>query len=244
MLKRYTEMRLVTIIFLSIFLMGALLNDARKANSAFQQGNFAEAAELYQQAISQDPDNPRLYFNLAKTLYELGQGDAAVEAYDRYKSLAELPVERSFADYNKGRMLTDQENYQEAVEFFKEALRNNPTDSDTKFNYELAIQRQQEQEQQEQDPESEPGEGEDDQNNPDQQDNQQDEDPDQDSESDQQPGQPEQEDGDSQEQPQPLEMTPEEAQNILDALQQLERELLENQKKESTEPPSRNEKDW
>lgn len=239
-------MKIITLVFLSFFLMAASLNDARKANNAYEEGNYAEAAELYQKAISQDPDNPHLHFNLAKTLYELGQGDAAMEAYDRYKSLTESPVERSFADYNKGRMLTDQENYQEAVEFFRQALINNPNDSDAKFNYELALQKQQEQQQQEQeqDPESEPGEGEDDQDNSDQQDNEQDQDPDQDSESDQQPGQPEQEDGDSQDQPQPLEMTPEEAQNILDALQQLERELLENQKKESTEPPSRNEKDW
>lgn len=222
--------------------MASTLNDARKANSAFQQGNYAEAAELYQQAISQDPDNPRLYFNLAKALYELGQGDAAMEAYDRFKSLTDSPAERSFADYNKGRMLTDQENYEEAINYFREALKNNPNDTDAKFNYELAIQRQQQQE--EQDPESEPGEGDDDPENSDQQDNQQDQDPDQDPQSNQQPGQPEPEDGDSQEQPRPLEMTPEEAQNILDALQQLERELLENQKKESTDPPSRNEKDW
>lgn len=238
-------MRIVPIVFLSIFLMAASLNDARKANSAFEQGNYAEAAELYQQALSQDPDNPRLHFNLARTLYELGEGDAAMEAYDRYKSLTDMPVERSFADYNKGRMLADQENYQEAVDFFREALRNNPNDRDAKHNYELALQKQKDQEQQqEQDPESDSGDDEDDQENSDQQENEQDQDPDQDSESDQQPGQQDQEEGDSQEQPQPLEMTPEEAQNILDALEQLERELLENQKKESTEPPSGNEKDW
>lgn len=241
MYKLYSEMRIVTIAFLSFFLMAATFNDARKANSAFEQGNYAEAAELYEQALSQDPDNPHLHFNLARTLYELGEGDAAMEAYDRYKSLTDQPLERSFADYNKGRMLADQENYQEAVDFFREALRNNPNDRDAKHNYELALQKQKDQEQ---DPESEPGDGEDDQNNSDQQDNEQDQDPNQDSESDQQPGQQDQEESDSQEQPQPLEMTPEEAQNILDALQQLERELLENQKKESTEPPSRNEKDW
>jgi Ca-activated chloride channel family protein len=234
-------MRYVTILLLSFFLTAVSLNDARKANSAFERGNYAEAVDLYRQAISQDPDNARLYFNLAKSLYELGQGDAAIEAYDRFKTLTESPAERSFADYNKGRMLTDQENYQEAINFFREALKNNPNDIDAKFNYELAVKRQQ---QQEQDPQSESGDGEDDPESSDQQDNQQDQDPDQDSESNRQPGQPEPEDGESQEQPRPLEMTPEEAQNILDALQQLERELLENQKKESTDPPSRNEKDW
>ena len=239
-------MRILSILFLSLFLTGASLNDARKANNAFENGNYAEAAELYQQAIAEDPENPHLHFNLARTLYELGQDDAAMEAYDQFKNLTENPGERSYADYNKGRMLTDQEKYQEAVDFFKEALKNNPNDSDAKYNYELARQKQQEQSQQEQqeDSESDSNEGDEDQENSDQQDNQQDQEPDPNSESNQQPGQPEEEDGDSQEQPQPLEMTPEEAKNILDALQQLERELLENQKKESTEPPSGNEKDW
>ena len=39
-------------------------------------------------------------------------------------------------------------------------------------------------------------------------------------------------------------MSREEAENLLDALEQLERELLENQKKEATEASSDNDKDW
>ncbi|MEX0944471.1 MAG: tetratricopeptide repeat protein [Balneolaceae bacterium] len=225
------------------------MNDARKANNAFERGDYAESVQLYRQAIDQNPEDARLHFNLARALYELGEGDAAMEAYDRFKNLTDSPVEQSFADYNKGRMLTDQENYGEAVDFFREALKKNPNDPDAKYNYELALQKQQEQENQQEQSESDSDENDDEQDDSQQQDNQQDQDQDQEqdpnSDSQQQSGQPEPEEADSQEQQQnPLEMTPEEAQNILDALEQLERELLENQKKESTEPPSGNEKDW
>lgn len=236
-------MRVVFLALMMIFLTASSVNDARKANSAFERGDFAEAAELYRQAIDQNPDDARLYFNLARTLHELGESEAAMEVYDRFKSMTESPADQSFADYNKGRMLTDMGNYQDAIDYFREALMNNPNDTDAKFNYELAVRKQQEQEN-EQSPPDDTEDSEGDQDDSQSQDNQQDQDQNQDQDNQQQPGQPDQDERDSQEQQQPLEMTPEEAQNILDALEQLERELLENQKKESTNPPSRNENDW
>lgn len=237
-------MRAVFLIFLYLFLSASAVNDARKANTAFERGAYSEAVQLYQQAIEQNPEDARLHFNLARALYELGESDAAMESYDRFKSLTESPSDQSFADYNKGRMLTDMGNYDEAIDFFREALINNPTDPDAKFNYELAVRKKQDQESEQDSSDSEESDG--DQDNPQPQENQQeqDQDPDQDSENRQQPGQQDQENSESQPQDRPVEMTPEEAQNILDALEQLERELLENQKKESANPPARNEKDW
>ncbi len=234
-------MRIITFLFLIIFLTASSVNDARKANSAYERGDYSEAVQLYRQALEQDPDNAKLYFNLAKSLYELGQTDDAMEAYDRFKNLTDSPAEQSMADYNKGRMLADQELYDEALNYFREALINNPDDPDAKHNYELALRKMQQQEQdQDQQPEQEPGD--DDQDNG-QQDNQQ-QDQDQQSDDDQQPGQPQDQPGERDHDPAPLEMSREEAENILDALEQLERELLENRKKESSESQSGNDKDW
>lgn len=232
------------IIFL--FLTASSVNDARKANSAFERGDYAEAAQLYQQAIEQNPDDARLHFNLARTLYELDESDAAMESYDRYKALTESPADRSYADYNKGRMLTEMGNYDEALDFFREALINNPNDPDAKFNYELAVRKKQDQENEQESSESDDNEGDEDDSQSDdsQQDQDQDQEQNQDPDNQQQPGEPEQDENESEQQERPLEMTPEEAQNILDALEQLERELLESQQKESTNPQARNEKDW
>ena len=237
-------MRAVFLVTIFICLTASSVNDARKANSAFERGEFAEAAQLYQQSIEQNPDDARLHFNLARALYELGESDAAMESYERFKSLTDSPLNRSFADYNKGRMLTDMGNYDEALDYFRDALINNPNDPDAKFNYELAVRKKQDQESDQESSESEDGDG--DQDESQSQDSQQDQDqgPNQDPDNQQQPGQQNQDEIESQQQERPLEMTPEEAQNILDALEQLERELLENQKKESTNPPASNEKDW
>lgn len=217
-----------------LFFTASSLSDARKANSAFERGDYREAAALYRQAIMQDPDNPRLHFNLGNALYHLGEQDQAFEAYQRFQSLTELQQEQSLADYNKGRMLTDQERYEEALDHFRQALIRNPADTDAQYNFELASRRLQEQQEQQQ---QEPDSGEQDQDDQNEnQDDQQPPQPDSDQQSD--------ENEDPGEQPAPLDMTPEEAEAILDALEQLERELLENQKKESTESQSGNERDW
>lgn len=229
----------LNIALLLILLTASSLSDARRANSAFQRGEYREAVELYRQALLQDPDNPRLHFNLGNALYQLGEPELAFESYQRSQSLTELQQEQALADYNKGRVLTDQERYEEALEQFRQALIRNPYDADAQHNFELASRRLQEQQEQEQQPQPEPDSG-----DQDQQDQDQDQDQQQPPGSDQQPGDDQNQDQESGEQPSPMAMSPEDAEAILDALEQLERELLENQKKESTQSQTRNERDW
>lgn len=243
-------MRVIFFLILFLFLTASSVEDARKANEAFENGNYQQAAELYRQAIEQDPENAKLHFNLAAALHKLGQTEEAMQAYDRFESLSESPQEQSFASYNQGTMLTEENKYEEAAELFREALKKNPNDPDARHNYELALQKQQQQEQQQQQ-QNQDSDQNDQQQNQDQQqqqdgnnDQQQDQNQNQQQPSDGQQNQEQQENEQRQPQPQPTEMTPEEAQNILDALKQLERELLENMKKESSETPSTNEKDW
>lgn len=242
-------MRYLSLLILAFFFTAASIDDARKANEAFEDGKYEQAAELYRQAIEDDPDNARLHFNLASTLYKLGRTEEAMQSYDRFENLSDSSQEQSYASYNQGNILTEENKYKEAAEYYREALRKNPNDPDARHNYELALQRQQQQEQQQQQ-NQDSGQNQD-QENQDQQEQQQGtNDQNQDQNQDQQPpnnGQQQdqqEQDEQRQPQPQPTEMTPEEAQNILDALEQLERELLENMKKESSETQSTNDKDW
>mgnify|MGYP006307977237 FL=1 len=151
---------------------------------------------------------------------------------------------RALADYNQWTMLTDQEEFQQAAELFREALKKNPDDEDARHNYELALRRQQEQEQQQQQQDSNQEE----QSNEQQQNQQQQQDGENEQDQNQQQQQPQDQpnnpEDQGEQQPSPTEMTPEEAENILDALAQLERKLLEDMKKESEQTQSQNEKDW
>jgi len=240
-MSRFLKIILITVF--SFLVSASAVNDARKANEAFRNGDFETAVNLYQSAISQNPDDSRLYYNLGNALSKLGMAEEAKAAYEQFKNLSDDPVQQSLADYNTGTMLTESEQYEEAMEYLRNSLIKNPDDDDARYNFEMAmrkLQQQQEQEQQEQDQQD--GEGDQDQDQDQQQqddgDQQQDQQPE--GQQDQQPQDQEQDQG---ELPQPQQLTPEEAENILNALEQLERELLENRKKESTETTS-NEKDW
>lgn len=238
-------MRFILFLLIGFLVSGFAVNDARKANKAYEQGNYEEAVQLYRSAIEQEPDNANLYFNLGNALAKTGNHDEAARAYEQYRSMTGNPAQESLADYNQGRMLTDAENYEEALNYFREALKKNPDDTDARYNYELAKQKLQQQEQnQDQQQQNNQDQNRD---NQDQEQNQQDQNQDQQQNEQQQNNQQQNPDSDRQnqeQQPRPQELTREEAENLLDALEQLERQLLENQKKESSQSNTRNEKDW
>ncbi|MGM0460633.1 MAG: tetratricopeptide repeat protein, partial [Bacteroidota bacterium] len=143
-------MKQIFIALFGFFLIAASLNDARKANDAYKSGDFETAVELYRQAIESNPDDARLHFNLGSALAKLGSAEEAVQSFERAKQLMDDPRRQSMADYNAGTALSEAEMYDEALNFFRSSLRNNPEDEDAKHNYEMAIQKQQEQEQQDQ----------------------------------------------------------------------------------------------
>ena len=236
------QIKVLLLVLLSLLLMASALNDARKANEAFRNGDYETAVQLYRSAISQQPDDARLYYNLGTALSKLGRGEEAMEAYSQFRGLTDNPRERAMADYNAGTMLSENEMYDEAAELFRSALIQNPDDDDARHNFEMALRRQQEQQEQEQQQQQDQqdGDGEQDQDQQQQDDGDQQQDQQPEGQQDQQPQDQEQDQG---ELPQPQELTPGEAENILNALEQLERELLENRKKESTERV-RNERDW
>lgn len=245
-------MRTILIIILGFLISASSLNDARKANEAYRNGDYETAVELYQQAIEQNPDDARLHFNLGSALAKLGESEQAAGAFETAKQLMDDPEQQAMADYNAGTMFSEQEMYDEAVKYYRNALRNNPNDADAKHNYEMALRKQQEQEQEEQDSDDSDDEQNEDEEEQDQQQDQNENEDEQDQEEEQnqneqnqqQDGSPEDEESDQQQMPQPDEITQEEAENILNALEQLERDILENRNKEAEERRSSNDKDW
>jgi Ca-activated chloride channel family protein len=239
----------------------------KEANELYNQGTYDQAADAYRgllqrQPVDQDKPNqtlPKLWFNLGNSLAQLGDTEQAIESYDAFKESGNAqafdPLELSKADYNKGTLLA-QENPEAAIDALKQALKANPGDSDAKHNLEMLLQQQQDQQNQQQnDQNQEQDQNQDSQNqdqNPDQEQDQQNQNQDQNQDSqDDQNGQ--NQDPNQQNQPPPQQqpqqgeapsMQPREAEALLDALEQKEKDLLREMKKEAKEEQQRKAKDW
>ena len=235
-------MRTAAYIFLCLFLLGAALDDARKANEAYRNGNYEEAIKLYKNAVESNPENPRLLFNLGNALAKAGQPEEALRYFEQFKSMTDDPRQKSMADYNMGKIFTDQQQWDKALEYYKNALRFRADDPDAKYNYELARKKQQEQQKQQQQNQNSQDQNQQQQNgqqkqDQDQQNRQQQQQPsDQNQDQSQQP---------KQQQPQTNQISQAEAEKILKALEQKEKELLKEFKKQKTEKTNNtNGKDW
>src|SRR5690625_8026475 len=100
-------MRFITLLLASIFLTAASLNDARKANQAFERVEYEVAARLYQEAIDADPTDARLYFNYGNAPYHLGVMEEARKAFQTNSEIAESTDERALAQYNSSKIFVE-----------------------------------------------------------------------------------------------------------------------------------------
>jgi len=108
------------------------------ANKALSEDKFVEAEVDYRKAISKSGENVAAPFNLGNAYYNK---ETYSEAFGRFKEAGELAVDKKSkhkAYHNMGNVFMKRKEYAKAVEGYKEALRNNPTDEETRYNLALA----------------------------------------------------------------------------------------------------------
>lgn len=191
--------------------------EVEEGNRLYREGRFDEAHEKYLEALRNAPGRPVIRFNDGNALYMSQDFQRALDAYQAAIDSGD-PALAGPALYNLGNALYRQQQLPESLEAYKQALRLNPGDLDAKHNLERVLQEMQEQEQepQEGDGEGEDQEQQEDQQQPDQGEQDQDQDQNQDQESppgDEEAPQPEPQQA-------PGQMTPEEAERLLQAIQE------------------------
>jgi len=148
-------LRNVAIGALVVLLTGLGIGDFERGNRLYRQGRYAEAVEAYQAALEGGRDTPELRYNLGTALLRLGRYDDAEEHF-RAALVAVDPQLRERTLYNLGnRFLSDARQAGDpeargrlldaAIEAYKQALRIMPGDRDAKWNLELALRDQEEQ---------------------------------------------------------------------------------------------------
>ena len=236
--------------------------DVRRGNRDFRKGEFREAEIDYRKALVKDSLSVAANYNLANTLYREGDYAQAQQTLERVKDTA--PMTAASADYyfNLGDAALQQEDYQKAVEAFGESLIRRPDDLQAKENFIYAKKMLQNQQQNQQNQNNDQNQDNQDQNQDQNQDNQNNQDQNDDQNKDQNDDQDKNDDQnkddqqnqdqnggpDKKEQPQGQQpkITPQAAQQMLQAIQAKEKETQDKVNKQKAEAlkSRQKEKNW
>lgn len=110
-----------------------------QGNQSLKGDKPVQAEVEYRNAIAENKDNATAQYNLGTMYYKQKSYD---EAFVRLKN-ASISTEVSHEDkhrifHNLGNVFMKEKQYDRAVESYKEALRNNPTDEETRYNLAVA----------------------------------------------------------------------------------------------------------
>ena len=114
----------------------------RQGNKQFHKGNNADAEVSYRKAVEKNQRNPQANYNLGNALMMQRKDSLAITQYEKAAKLETNPLRRAQAYHNMGVICQQHQMFGEAIEAYKEALRNNPADDETRYNMELCKRQQ------------------------------------------------------------------------------------------------------
>lgn len=205
----------------------------RSGNKLYKDSLFIKAEVDYRKALEMNPKSTEAIYNLGNSLSQQQKFQDAMEQYQAAARIEKDKMKLSEIYHNMGVLLQAGKQYPQCIEAYKQALRNNPKDDETRYNLALAQKMLKDQQQQNQDnQEQQQQEKEQEQQQQEQEQQQQEELQDQQQ---QQPQQPQQEEN---------EMSKENAEQLLNAAMQDERETQEKVKKQQRIQGRKLDKDW
>ena len=108
----------------------------RKGNRQYNKGNYEQSAGHYEQALQAAPGQFEAIYNLGNALYKAERFDRAEQTMQQAAADSlRADTERAEAFYNLGNAQFKQQKYQEALESYKQSLRLNPSDQEAKYHY-------------------------------------------------------------------------------------------------------------
>ena len=206
----------------------------RSGNKLYNDSLFIKAEVDYRKALEVNPKSTDAMFNLANALLMQQKAKEAMEQYQSVSKIEKDKEKLAQIYHNMGVILQSSKQLPQCIEAYKESLRNNPKDDETRYNLALAQKqlKDQQQDQQNQDQQQQQQEQKEDkqEQNKDKQEQEQ---------KDQQQQQNQQ-----QQQQNKNEMSKENAQQLLNAVMQDEKNVQDKVKKQLQIQGKKLEKDW
>jgi tetratricopeptide (TPR) repeat protein len=250
-MKRYILIVSMLLLSVSLFAQRTDREYVRKGNKLYEDSLYIKAEENYLKAIDLNSSSAEAMFNLGNAYIAQQKGQEALKQFQNAATLFEVEKERLMHDekatekelndckenlaktyHNAGVLFHSNSDYQNAIAAYKEALRNNPADHETRYNLIHALEQLKQQQEQQQNEEN-------------QQDNQEQQQEQQQQEQQNEQEQQQQEQQQQQQQQQEEQMSKENAEQLLDAAMQDEKELQERVMKQmQVQPRGELDKDW
>ena len=208
---------------ISTYAQKAERKNIRKGNNVYKKEKYTEAEIAYLKALEVNPKSLIATYNLGNALFKQKKTQQALEKYQLAYSQEKDPNKKAAITHNAANAYMDLNDYNNAVSFYKESLRLNPTDDETRYNLAVAqalLKKQQQQKKKDKNKDNK------DKNKDKQDQKQQQQQQQQDDQKKQQQKQQQQQQQNKQEQ-----VSKEKAQQLLDALMQDEKETQDKVKK-------------
>ena len=109
----------------------------REGNRLFRKGAYNDAELKYQKALSVNENNVQAIYNLGCAALQQGNDSVAVSQFEKAGRMENNKIRKAMAYHNIGVVMQTNQQYDKAIEAYKEALRNNPSDMETRYNLEL-----------------------------------------------------------------------------------------------------------
>ena len=109
----------------------------RSGNKLYRHQDFAKSEVEYRKALSKNPGNAQAVYNLGCALMAQEKDSAAVVQFQNAGKMEQGKMRKAKSFHNIGFICQRHQMYGEAIEAYKEALRNNPADNETRYNLAL-----------------------------------------------------------------------------------------------------------
>lgn len=151
-----------TKILLLLFVLGFSAMDAnaqtdrqfiRSGNKYYRDQKFDKADIEYKKALERNPNNPEALYNMACAKMMQEKDSLALNYFDKAAQLQKDKKRKAQIYHNAGVILQNHQDYAKAIEAYKESLRNDYTNDQTRYNLALcqALLKKQQQNQKNQD---------------------------------------------------------------------------------------------
>jgi len=114
----------------------------REGNRQFHKQDYAKADVAYRKALAQNANNTQAMYNLGCALMAQQKDSAAIEQLEKAGKAEKAKMRKAKVYHNIGWICQRHQMYSEAIEAYKESLRNNPNDNETRYNLALCKRQQ------------------------------------------------------------------------------------------------------